>query len=121
MQARSEAKKCGARTRAGSPCERYPVPGRTRCRLHGGRRCRASLTPGISRYKHGEYSRDLLARLEARRRWQRERERRQIEKAGQRYARLIEQIEQDYQTVLQAAQRRKELRLRGRPRKVPTL
>ncbi len=27
---------CGARTRSGRPCRRYPVPGRRRCRLHGG-------------------------------------------------------------------------------------
>lgn len=29
-------KRCGARTRAGSPCLRFPVRNRSRCRLHGG-------------------------------------------------------------------------------------
>lgn len=28
---------CCARTRAGTPCRNYPTPGRSRCRLHGGR------------------------------------------------------------------------------------
>ena len=27
---------CGAQTRAGSPCKKPPIQGRTRCRLHGG-------------------------------------------------------------------------------------
>lgn len=27
---------CGARTRAGHPCRRQPVPGRSRCPNHGG-------------------------------------------------------------------------------------
>lgn len=28
--------RCGAKTRSGSPCQRFPVPTKTRCRLHGG-------------------------------------------------------------------------------------
>ena len=31
------APRCGAKTRAGSPCECPAIHGRTRCRLHGGR------------------------------------------------------------------------------------
>ena len=27
---------CRAKTRAGAPCQKYPIAGRTRCRLHGG-------------------------------------------------------------------------------------
>ena len=27
---------CGAKTRAGNPCKKPPIQGRTRCRLHGG-------------------------------------------------------------------------------------
>ena len=27
---------CGAKTRSGTPCKRGPVPGKTRCKLHGG-------------------------------------------------------------------------------------
>lgn len=52
------APRCGARTRAGTPCQGPAVHGRCRCRLHGGlstgprtaegrERCRAA------RWKHG--------------------------------------------------------------------
>jgi len=30
------AQRCGVRTRDGSPCRKYPIRGRRRCRLHGG-------------------------------------------------------------------------------------
>ena len=52
----SQVSRCGAKTRAGSPCESPPVQGRKRCRLHGG------LSPGAPRgsrngnYKNGEWS-----------------------------------------------------------------
>lgn len=51
---------CGAKTRQGTPCRRYAVPGRTRCRLHGG------LTPvgmGSPNYKHGRFSKYLPQHL----------------------------------------------------------
>jgi hypothetical protein len=32
-----ETRRCGAETRAGEPCKKYPVEGAERCRLHGGR------------------------------------------------------------------------------------
>ena len=32
----SQLSRCGAKTRAGTPCGRHPVRGRNRCRLHGG-------------------------------------------------------------------------------------
>jgi hypothetical protein len=42
--------RCGARTRAGVPCQRPPIRGRKRCRLHGG------LSPGAPRgVKNGNY------------------------------------------------------------------
>ena len=28
--------RCGARTRSGAPCAKFPVEGKRRCRLHGG-------------------------------------------------------------------------------------
>jgi len=34
------SRKCGAKTRNGAPCQRPPLAGKTRCRLHGG------LSPG---------------------------------------------------------------------------
>ena len=42
--------KCEARTRAGAPCQRPPMTGRTRCRLHGG------MSPGAPRgLKNGNF------------------------------------------------------------------
>ena len=29
-------KTCGAKTRTGSPCAKFPIAGKRRCRLHGG-------------------------------------------------------------------------------------
>ena len=44
------AARCGARTRIGTPCQRYPVRGRKRCRLHGG------LSPGAPKgERNGNY------------------------------------------------------------------
>jgi glucans biosynthesis protein len=54
-------KRCGARTRAGTACQRRPVAGRKRCRLHGG------LSPGAPRgsdngnYKNGDWTTDAIA------------------------------------------------------------
>ena len=45
--------RCGAKTRSGHPCQKWPILGRTRCRLHGG------TTPfGVDHpsYKDGQYS-----------------------------------------------------------------
>jgi hypothetical protein len=49
---------CGAKTRAGSPCKKYSLEGRTRCRLHGG----ASHPGGPShhRYIHGKRSKAYI-------------------------------------------------------------
>lgn len=58
-----ERRICGATTRAGTPCQRPPLAGRTRCRLHGG------ATPvGIAspHFRTGRYSRYLPDRLAAR-------------------------------------------------------
>ena len=32
----NDAKLCLAKTRSGAPCQKHPIAGRTRCRLHGG-------------------------------------------------------------------------------------
>jgi glucans biosynthesis protein len=40
---RLEARRCGARTPTGTPCQRPAIRGRKRCRLHGG------LSPGAPR------------------------------------------------------------------------
>jgi hypothetical protein len=44
------APRCGARTRAGTPCQRPAMRGYRRCRLHGG------LSPGAPRgHKNGNF------------------------------------------------------------------
>jgi hypothetical protein len=56
----SQVPRCGANTRAGTPCQSPPVPGRTRCRLHGG------LSPGAPRgsrngnYTNGEWTAEAI-------------------------------------------------------------
>jgi hypothetical protein len=51
---------CGAKTRAGAPCRRPPIQGRSRCRLHGG------LSPGAPRgsqngnYTGGEWTAEAM-------------------------------------------------------------
>src|SRR5947209_1048776 len=55
-----QVSRCGAKTRAGTPCQCPPVPGRTRCRLHGG------LSPGAPRgsrngnYTNGEWTAEAI-------------------------------------------------------------
>jgi hypothetical protein len=41
---------CGAKTRSGRPCQKFPVTGRARCRLHGGASKRGE---EHWNYKHG--------------------------------------------------------------------
>ena len=59
---------CSAKTKAGSPCQRPPVRGRKRCRLHGG------LSPGAPRgrrngnYTNGDWTKEALKE----RRWVRD-------------------------------------------------
>ena len=54
------AARCGAKTRAGAPCQRPAIRGRRRCRLHGG------LSPGAPRgsrngnYKTGDWTADAI-------------------------------------------------------------
>jgi hypothetical protein len=53
--------RCGAKTRAGTACDRRPVAGRKRCRLHGG------LSPGAPRgsrngnYRSGHWTAEAIA------------------------------------------------------------
>jgi hypothetical protein len=57
---REQAPKCGARTRAGTPCQRSAIRGRTRCRLHGG------LSPGAPRgakngnFRNGDWTSEAI-------------------------------------------------------------
>jgi len=49
---------CGARTRAGTPCNRLPPVNRSRCNLHGGKSLAGIAHPN---YKHGLYSKHNFA------------------------------------------------------------
>lgn len=44
---------CGARTKAGTPCQKSPMNGSSRCRLHGGKSLKGAAHPN---FKHGRYS-----------------------------------------------------------------
>jgi len=46
---------CGAKTRIGVPCQKYPISGKTRCRLHGGLSLSGEAHPN---YKHGNCSKE---------------------------------------------------------------
>ena len=52
--------RCGAKTRSGTPCAKYPIAGKKRCRLHGGRSTGPRSAAGRARIaaantKHGRY------------------------------------------------------------------
>jgi hypothetical protein len=46
---------CGAKTRSGSPCQKPPLQGKTRCRLHGGKSLSGKDHPN---YKHGHCTKE---------------------------------------------------------------
>lgn len=51
---------CGAQTRSGNPCEKFPIAGKRRCRLHGGmstgpRTAEGKARIGAAQLKHGKY------------------------------------------------------------------
>jgi hypothetical protein len=52
--------KCGAKTRSGVPCAKFPVEGKRRCRLHGGLSTGPKTPEGraailAANTKHGRY------------------------------------------------------------------
>ena len=56
----ADAKRCGAKTRSGKPCEAPAVKGKLRCRMHGGN------SPGAPKgnqnaLKHGLYKAENVA------------------------------------------------------------
>ena len=55
------ARVCGAKTRAGTPCQRAPMPN-GRCSKHGGKSHPSG--PLHPRYRHGYYSRSPLAQAQ---------------------------------------------------------
>jgi hypothetical protein len=56
---------CGAKTRGGGPCKRFPCPGKRRCRLHGGKTPCGIASPHFKTGKHCKYllGGDLLDRF----------------------------------------------------------
>ena len=56
-----QARRCGARTRNGTPCQSPAVREKRRCRMHGG--AKGSGAPPGKRngnYKHGQFTREVL-------------------------------------------------------------
>jgi len=56
-----QAQRCGARTRGGSPCRKYPIRQRRRCRLHGGARGTGARPGNRNALKHGRTTTAALA------------------------------------------------------------
>ena len=52
---------CGARNRQGNPCQKPVVPGRTRCRLHGGASPCGVAASNFKTGRHSKYLKDLPA------------------------------------------------------------
>ena len=60
MKETLEPRRCGAKTRSGSPCAKFPISGKRRCRNHGGLSTGPKTAAGRARiaaanYKHGGY------------------------------------------------------------------
>ena len=51
-----QSPRCGARTRAGSPCQSPAVSGKQRCRMHGGAKGSGAPAGNRNALKHGRYS-----------------------------------------------------------------
>ena len=56
----AKPRRCGAKTRSGTPCAKYAVTGKRRCRLHGGASSGPKTAEGRARIaaantKHGRY------------------------------------------------------------------
>jgi glucans biosynthesis protein len=52
--------RCGARTRAGAPCQRPAIRGRKRCRLHGGLSPGAPRGPKNGNFKTGDWTSEAI-------------------------------------------------------------
>ena len=50
------APRCGAQTRAGTPCRAPAVSGRSRCRMHGGAKGTGAPHGNRNAYRHGKYA-----------------------------------------------------------------
>ena len=59
------APRCGARTRAGTPCRSPAVRGKRRCRMHGGAAGSGGQPGNRNALKHGRQTAEALARRRA--------------------------------------------------------
>lgn len=57
--------RCGAKTRAGTPCRAPAVAGKTRCRMHGGAKGSGAPKGNQNALRHGLYSREHLEQRKA--------------------------------------------------------
>ena len=61
----SKAPRCGAKTRAGTPCQQAAMRGKKRCRMHGGKATGPRTPEGMARMraskiKHGLKTKDAV-------------------------------------------------------------
>ena len=54
--------RCGAKTRAGTPCRSPAVKGRARCRMHGGARGSGAPKGNKNALRHGTYTEAAIRR-----------------------------------------------------------
>lgn len=71
IEATQAAPRCGAMTRAGTPCKRAAVRGGTRCPLHGGRSTGPRTPEGrerarLANYRHGRRTQEAVERRKRR-------------------------------------------------------
>ena len=52
--------RCGAKTRAGTPCQAPAVAGKASCRMHGGAKGSGAPLGNDNALKHGKYTREKL-------------------------------------------------------------
>jgi len=52
--------RCGAKTRAGTPCRSPAVHGKRRCRMHGGAAGSGAPRGNTNALKHGRYTREAI-------------------------------------------------------------
>ena len=55
------APRCGAKTRSGTPCQAPAIRDKKRCRMHGGNSPGAPRGEKNGNYRHGRYTREMLA------------------------------------------------------------
>jgi hypothetical protein len=57
----NEAPRCGARTRAGTPCQSPAISGKARCRMHGGKKSGAP-RGNRNAVRHGVFTEEAIER-----------------------------------------------------------